>query len=71
VVGRDTIVAALNMVNEVVQVKPGQQPRVLLSAADGLSTPTSVRIHNGIMYVTSAAYFTGTDPNLLVAPFGH
>jgi hypothetical protein len=22
------------------------------------------------MYVTSAAYFTGADPDLLVAPFG-
>jgi hypothetical protein len=71
VIGRDNIiVAALNMVNEVVQVKPGHGSRVLLTAADGLSTPTSVRIRNGAMYVTSAAYFTGADPDLLVAPFG-
>jgi hypothetical protein len=68
VVGRDnTIVAALNMANEVIQVQPGQHPRVLLTAADGLSTPTSVRVRNGTLYVTSAAYFTATDPNLLVA----
>jgi streptogramin lyase len=70
VVGRDnTIIAALNMANEVIAVTPGRQPRVLLTAADGLSTPTSVRVHAGSLYVTSAAYFT-SDPNLLVAPLG-
>lgn len=70
VLGRDsTIVAALNMANEVVQVTPGQQPRVLLTAGDGLSTPTSVKVRNGTLYVTSAGYFTAADPNLLVAPF--
>lgn len=69
VTGRgNTIVATLNMANEVIQVKPGHRPRVLLTTADGLSTPTSVRVHHGIMYITSAAYFTGTDPNLLLAP---
>lgn len=66
--GDNTIVAALNMVNEVVEVKPGQQPQVLLTATDGLSTPTAVRIQDGTMYVTNGAYF-GVDPNLLVAPF--
>jgi hypothetical protein len=66
VIGRDTIVATLNMLNEVVQVQPGHRPRVLLTAADGLSTPTSVKLRNDTMYITSAAYFTGTDPNLLV-----
>jgi len=69
VIGRNTIVAALNMADEVVQVQPGQRPQVLLTAADGLSTPTSVRLRNDTMYVTSAAYFTGTDPNLLVTHF--
>lgn len=76
VIGNDnTIVAALNRANEIVLIKPGQQPRVLLSAADGLSTPTSVKVRNHILYVTNAAYFTSTDPNLLIAdldrqPFG-
>ena len=69
VVGHDnTIIAALNMADEVIQVKPGGKPRVLLTGADGLSTPTSVRVHHDTMYVTNAAYFTGIDPNLLVAP---
>jgi hypothetical protein len=63
----DTIVAALNVANQVVLVKPGAAPRVLLTAADGLSTPTAVRVHGDDLYVTSAAYFTSTDPNLLVA----
>lgn len=68
VIGRDnTIVAALNRANRIVLIKPGQQPRVLLSAADGLSTPTSVKVRNHTVYVTSAAYFTATDPNLLIA----
>jgi hypothetical protein len=69
VVGRHTIVAALNMADEVVEIQPGQRPRALLTAADGLSAPTSVRLRNHTMYVTSAAYFTGTDPNLLVTHF--
>jgi hypothetical protein len=69
VIGRDnTVVAALVMTSEVVMVRPGQQPRVLLTAADGLSNPTAVRFGHHSMYITNAAYFTGTDPNLLVAP---
>lgn len=68
VIGRDnTIVAALNRANQIVLIKPGQQPRVLLSAADGLSTPTSVKVRDHTLYVTNAAYFTATDPNLLIA----
>jgi hypothetical protein len=51
VVGSDTIVAALNRANEVIRIQPGQRPRVLLTAADGLSTPTSVRLRNDTMYV--------------------
>ena len=35
--------------------------------AGSLSTPTSVRVLGNNMYVTSAAYFTAADPNLLVA----
>jgi sugar lactone lactonase YvrE len=69
VIDRDTVVAALIFKSQVVLVRPGQQPRVLLTAADGLSNPTSVRFRNDTMYVTSAGYFTGTDPNLLVTHF--
>jgi hypothetical protein len=67
VVGRDnTIIAAIVADSRVVLVRPGVPPRVLLTAADGLSNATSVRFRNGAMYVTSAAYFTGVDPNLLI-----
>jgi hypothetical protein len=36
-------------------------------AADGLSTPSAVAVRGRTVYVTSAAYFTGVDPNLLMA----
>lgn len=71
VIGRDDIiVAALNRADRIVLIEPGRQPKVLLSAADGLSTPTSVKVRNHTLYVTSAAYFTATDPNLLIADLG-
>ncbi|MBE8517388.1 hypothetical protein ILP97_07690 [Amycolatopsis sp. H6(2020)] len=42
----------------------------LLTAADGLQTPTSVAVHGSKVYVPSAAYLTNTDPHLLVAHLG-
>jgi hypothetical protein len=68
VLGRDdTIFAALNPSSQVVLIRPGGQPQVVLTAADGLSNPTDVAVQGDSMYVTSAAYFTRNDPNLLVA----
>lgn len=68
VVGRDdSILAALNPSSEVVLIRPGGQPQVVLTSADGLSNPTDVAVRGDSLYVTSAAYFTGKDPNLLVA----
>jgi sugar lactone lactonase YvrE len=70
VFGRDdTIVAALTRSNQVVLIAPGEQPRVLLTAADGLSNPTVVALRRGTLYVCNGAYFTRADPNLLVAHF--
>jgi hypothetical protein len=63
----DSILAALNPSSQVVLIRPGDQPQVVLTAADGLSNPTDVAVQGGSIYVTSAAYFTGNDPNLLVA----
>jgi hypothetical protein len=63
----DTILAALNPSSQVVLIRPGAQPQVVLTAADGLSNPTDVAVQGGWIYVTSAAYFTRNDPNLLVA----
>ncbi len=63
----DTILATLDQSNQVVLIRPGGHPQVLLTAADGLSNPTDVAVRHNIIYVTSAAYFTFTDPNLLTA----
>jgi hypothetical protein len=68
VLGRDdTILAALNPSSQVVLIGPGGQPQVVLTAADGLSNPTDVAVQGDSIYVTSAAYFTRHNPNLLVA----
>jgi hypothetical protein len=39
----------------------------VLTAADGLQNPTSVAVQAHSVYVTSAAYLTAEDPNLLLA----
>ena len=45
----------------------GTPLRAVLTAADGLQTPTSVAVHNHTVYVPSAAYLTDEGPDLLVA----
>jgi hypothetical protein len=42
----------------------------VLTAADGLSNPTSVAVRGSTVYITSGAYFTQVDPNLLLAKLG-
>jgi hypothetical protein len=66
------VVAAQNALSEasIVNVETGAHTLVL-TAADGLSNPTSVAIRGNTVYVTSGAYFTHTDPNLLVATLTH
>jgi sugar lactone lactonase YvrE len=72
VFGRDdTILAALTRSNQIVLIRPGEQPQVLLTAIDGLSNPTAVALRDRILYVCNGAYFTGVDPNLLIARFEH
>jgi hypothetical protein len=67
VLGRDdSILAALNPSSQVVLIRPGGQPQVVLTAADGLSNPTDVAVRRDSIYA-SRAYFTCSDPNLLVA----
>ena len=65
----DTLIAARDD-NEVDLVHPDGTHVPVLTAADGLQTPTSVAVHGSKVYVPSAAYLTGTDPNLLVAHLG-
>jgi sugar lactone lactonase YvrE len=67
VLGRDdSILAALNPSSRVVLIRPAGQPQLVLTAADGLSNPTDVAVRGHSLYVTSAAYFTRRNPNLLV-----
>jgi sugar lactone lactonase YvrE len=65
----DSILATLFYRNEVVLIRPGAPPRVVLTAADGLSNPTDVQLDRHTVYVSSGAFDTRTDPNLLVADF--
>lgn len=63
----DTALAALNSANEVALVEPDGSHAVVLTGQDGLRTPTATAVRGGTVYVTSAAYFTQEDPNLLLA----
>jgi hypothetical protein len=62
----DTLLAARDD-NQVDLVRPDGTHTAVLTAADGLQTPTSVAVHSHTVYVPSAAYLTNKDPNLLVA----
>jgi sugar lactone lactonase YvrE len=66
----DTVLAALNYVNQVAIVYPGGTHQTVLTAADGLSNPTDVAVRGSTVYVTNGAYFTHVDPNLLLAKLG-
>jgi sugar lactone lactonase YvrE len=63
----DTVLAALNYVNQVAVVYPDGTHQTVLTAADGLSNPTDVAVRGSTAYVTDGAYFTRVDPNLLTA----
>jgi len=56
-----------NQLNQAELVTPDGTSHTVLTAADGLSNPSAVGVRGRTVYVTSAAYFTGVDPNLLVA----
>ena len=66
----DDFVAALISTSEVVHVHHNRGT-VLLTAADGLSNPTSVALRGRSLFVPSAAYLTQSDPNLLVTTLRH
>jgi sugar lactone lactonase YvrE len=63
----DTVLAALDGVSELALIRPDGTSTIVLTAADGLSNPTSVAVSGDTIYVPSAAYLTGADPNLLIA----
>jgi sugar lactone lactonase YvrE len=64
---RDTILATLDESSQVVLIRHGKSPQVVLTSRDGLSNPTDVAVRCHTLYVTSAAYFTFKDPNILTA----
>ncbi|MEU1631095.1 hypothetical protein ABZ746_38820 [Streptomyces sp. NPDC020096] len=63
----DTVLVANNQGSEVELVRADGSHTVVLTAADGLQNPTSIARRGDTVYVANAAYFTGTDPNLLAA----
>lgn len=63
----DQLLAALNGPSEVALVQPDGSHTIVLTAADGLSNPTSIALRGDTVYVLSAAYITKQDPNLLTA----
>lgn len=67
----DTVLAALNVPNEVALVRVNGTHTIVLTGDDGLQNPTAVAVRCGKVLVASAAYFTRTDPNLLRARLEH
>ncbi|MET8830454.1 hypothetical protein ABZX40_33765 [Streptomyces sp. NPDC004610] len=63
----NTLLAAINVDNEVALVRSDGSHRVVLTGADGLQNPTSLAVRGTRTFVASAAYFTNEDPNLLTA----
>ncbi|MER6399030.1 hypothetical protein ABT263_23705 [Kitasatospora sp. NPDC001603] len=63
----DDVIAALNSGSEAAYIAADGTHHTVLTGADGLSNPTSVAVRGDTVYVPSAAYFTRTDPNLLLA----
>lgn len=63
----DTILAAMDGPNTVDLIKADGTHSVVLDAKDGLQNPSAVGVRQGVVYVTSAAYTTQKDPNLLQA----
>jgi len=66
----DQVLAAQNALSTVSLVNEDGTSQVVLTATDGLQNPTSVAVKGSTVYVASGAYFTQTDPNLLLAHLG-
>ncbi|MER8188049.1 hypothetical protein [Kitasatospora sp. NPDC094015] len=64
----DSVLAALNSLDQVALVTPGGSHSIVLTRADGLSNPTAVAVRGRRVLVTSAAFTNlPQDPNLLLA----
>ncbi|OAR22094.1 hypothetical protein A8W25_27920 [Streptomyces sp. ERV7] len=67
----DALIAALNVPNTAAYITADGHHHTVLTGSDGLSNPTSVAVRGNAVYVPSAAYFTGANPNLLRADLQH
>ncbi|MDX6356909.1 MAG: hypothetical protein QOF98_3812 [Streptomyces sp.] len=63
----DQVLAAQNFLNAVSLVNSDGTHTTVLTSTDGLENPTSTAVCGSTVYVASGAYFTHTDPNLLLA----
>ncbi|MFD3942102.1 SMP-30/gluconolactonase/LRE family protein [Streptomyces sp. NPDC058579] len=61
----DQLLATLNGTSQVALVESDGRHSIVLTPADGLQNPTSVAVRGDTVYVTSAAYLTAKDPNLV------
>ncbi|MEU5247787.1 hypothetical protein AB0G81_27470 [Streptomyces asoensis] len=61
------LLAALDGSNEVALVRPDGSHSTVLTSADGLQNPTSLAVRGRTVYVLSAGWLTGEDPNLILA----
>jgi len=66
-----SVLAAINRFNTVVLIQRDGSKQTVLTAADGLSNPSSIAIRGHTVWVLSAAYLTRTDPNILLANLNH
>lgn len=63
----DQFLAALDGPNEVALVRRDGSRTTVLTAKDGLQSPTSLAVRGDTVYVLSAAWNTAEDPNLIIA----
>ncbi|MGC5343992.1 hypothetical protein ACPXCE_21670 [Streptomyces sp. DT24] len=64
----DELLATDIKADTLTRIVPGKSRTTVLNSADGLSGPTAVALRGRRIVVTSAAYFTAHDPNVLSVP---
>lgn len=64
----DSILAALDPANEVALIKPDGSYSIVMDSTDGIQGgPTAAAIRGDKLYVVTAGFLTGSDPNVVVA----
>jgi predicted SnoaL-like aldol condensation-catalyzing enzyme len=62
----DELLATLNPANQVDLVRENGFHTAVLTSVDGLQNPTAIALQGKNVYVTNAAFFTNTSPNILL-----